>query len=68
MADRIKTTKTDTGYVASDSGTWLPGVFDSEQTARLAATLDAVALAAIWKEKLAHDHDPRLTMEDVANA
>jgi hypothetical protein len=62
-----KVTKTDTGYVASDSGTWLPGVYDSKEAAQLAATLNPAALAAIWKEKLAHDNDPRLTMEDLAH-
>jgi hypothetical protein len=36
----VRTYCTHTGdYVVSENGTWLPGVYDSEETARYAATL-----------------------------
>jgi hypothetical protein len=54
----IKTQKVEDGFVVSDSGTWLPGCYDSKATAEFAATLPDDKLAAL-------DRSRTLTMEDL---
>ena len=39
MMSSIKVTKVGGGFVVSDDGTWVPGVFDCPETAREAVSL-----------------------------
>jgi hypothetical protein len=63
----IRTYKISDGYVVSDQGTWVPGVYDSEETARLAGELTPVAVHEMWEGVLQTGRD-LATIEDVKRA
>lgn len=47
--NNIRTYHTPEGWVVSDEGAWLPGVFESEETARMAASLSDKKLLCLSK-------------------
>lgn len=45
--DNVNTYKVKGGWVVSENEMWLPGSYDSEQTARYAATMSDAVLRAV---------------------
>ena len=63
----IRIHKTSDGYMVSDQGTWVRGVYDSEETARLAGKLSPDAVHAMWESVLYSGRDTA-TIADVQGA
>jgi hypothetical protein len=55
--DTIRIHTTSDGYMVSDQGTWVPGVYDSEKAARLAGELSPDAVHAMWEGVLDSGRD-----------
>lgn len=51
----------DGGFVVSDGGTWLPGVYQTQELAQAALRIDCDELNARWEAVLAEGRD---TMTD----
>lgn len=62
----INTYKVQDGWVVSDGGTWLPGVFDSKETAKKAALLSDDKLEELT-QKINIDEARSINMEDLLN-
>lgn len=63
----VTTHKISDGFVISDEGTWIPGVYDTENAAIAAAGLSPESVQAMWDQVLASGRDTA-TMADVERA
>ena len=66
MSD-VRIHKTSDGYMVSDQGTWVPGVYDSEEAAKLAGELSPDAVHVMWEGVLDSGRDTA-TVADVRGA
>jgi len=62
--DTIRIHKTSDGYMVSDQGTWVPGVYDSEVAAKLAGEMSPDKVHAMWEGVLDSGRDTA-TIADV---
>ena len=60
-----KISKTPTGYVVSENGTWVEGVYATEEAARKAVPIAPERLSQIWAAVLANDPDGVITEDDL---
>lgn len=63
----IKTHKISDGYLVSDQGTWVPGVYETEEAAKLAGELSPDAVHDMWEGVLRSGRDTA-TLKDVQDA
>jgi hypothetical protein len=63
----IQVRKISDGYVVSEYDTWIPGVYESEEAAKLAATLSPEAVHIMWEAVLESGRDTA-TLADVNGA
>jgi len=63
----VQVRKISDGFVVSEYETWLPGVYESEESARLAATLSPEAVHCMWEAVLESGRDTA-TLADVQGA
>jgi len=63
----IRIHKTSDGYMVSDQGTWVPGVYESEAAAKLAGELSPDTVHFMWESVLDSGRDTA-TIKDVQGA
>lgn len=63
----IKTHKISDGYLVSDNGTWVPGVYESEEAAKFAGELSPEAVHNMW-EGVLQSGRITATIQDVKKA
>ena len=64
----IHVEKVGAGYVVSEDGCWVDGVYASEDAARFAVSLAPEALAELWRNALARNPNACLTTSDLQGA
>lgn len=68
-AAEVRIYQLDNGVVVADGGGWIPGIYDSEATARHAATLDIAVVQAVNDEVCHVQRQSRpITMDDLLRA
>lgn len=66
-SEPISIYRVDHGWVVADHGTWLPGCYDSEDTARAAADYSDSVLAEVETICSIHGEDRVITLTDLRN-
>lgn len=66
--DRIETHRVDGGWAVADRGMWLEGLYDSDETARHAATLSDELLHRLRHICWVDGEDRPITMADLDEA
>ena len=64
----IHIARVSSGFVVSEDGSWLDGVYASDEAARFAVSVDPGALSELWQSALSRNPDALLTLDDLRGA